>query len=72
MRIVIENDGDIIFDLTEENALAPIGQSERAIVFHALTSALAFISGITPQQTSPATGVAMDAHFQATALRLPL
>jgi hypothetical protein len=65
VRIVVEKDGDIIFDLMEDNALAPTEPNECVIVFHALITALEFISGVMPLQSSHATGVVLGARSQA-------
>lgn len=44
-----------IFEMDEQNALAPLGEDERAVVFHSLMGAIALISGIMPKVSSHAT-----------------
>lgn len=46
---------EVIFSTSDgENALVPLDESERAKAFHALTSALAILCGVTvPEQSGP-------------------
>lgn len=62
MRLTIERDGQSLFELSGENALAPMDEDERALVFSVLTEALSVLAGVTPQASSFAKGVVKDEY----------
>lgn len=66
MRIKIEKDGLLIFEMDEANALAPLEKSERAVVFQALTDALALISGFMLTTASCAKEAPTSEHSPAS------
>lgn len=67
IKIVIARGADTLFNLESGNALVPTSQDERAIVFEALTEALAVLAGIRQQASFAATGGGLETLRSATA-----
>ncbi|TPL02928.1 hypothetical protein FJ938_18930 [Mesorhizobium sp. B2-4-14] len=65
LRVLFGN--QVLFDAGDgENVLVPFDEDERAKAFHALTGALAILSGVTPQCLPVATASATVEHFAET------
>jgi hypothetical protein len=79
VRLQIIGPHGIIMDCgRDEDILVPLGEDERMVAFHALTDALALLSGLTPQALdagtakSPEESVACPADQTAgVVVRLP-
>ncbi len=67
IKIVIAKGADTLFSLENGNALVPTSQDERAIVFEALTEALAVLAGIRQQASYASTGDGRETLRSATA-----
>lgn len=63
--IIVVHGGETLLEVNEKNALAPLEEGERALVFQALTGALALLAGVT-LPASGATATGMDAHCAST------
>lgn len=66
IEISISRGGAAIFSISGGNALAPLAEAERAVVFQALVEALSLISGITPISLSAAKEVVKYGLFEAS------
>ncbi|MFC3694856.1 hypothetical protein [Chenggangzhangella methanolivorans] len=65
VRLTIESDGNQLFEISGSNALAPMNEGERAIVFGVLMDALSILAGITPPKSSCATEAVTDGYSEA-------
>jgi hypothetical protein len=64
MRLVIEHDGERLFELDDANALTPTNEDERAAVFVALTQAMSVLARV--RYSPGATGDGSDPRPPAT------
>lgn len=76
MRLLIEGPEGALFDYsaTNENALVPTDDSERAAVFNALVGALAVLARVKPQSLDAkevATGQSTQPSLQCPSARKP-
>jgi len=68
MQIQVLCGGEVLFDAgSEGSVLVTFDQGERDQVFHALTAALATLSGVKPLYQPGAKEVATDGHCSKTA-----